>query len=258
MALTATYLYCIVHAPKAPSLARAPGGVPGAGPLVARVVRGSLWVIAADVPLSQYGADILDSSLRDLQWVARRAVAHEDVVEHFARQRESTVVPAQLFTMFSTPERAIDETRSRSREIAAVVKRIAGCQEWGVRITTRVPPVVRPTRARPPESGAAFLAAKKGTRDAAAAARLTAADAAQGVYEALADIAREARRRGDPPRDATAPPLLDAAFLVPAGLRSRFKAVVRRLAVNSATAGTDLTVTGPWPPYNFVRPEARR
>ena len=258
MAPTATYLYCIVHAPRAPAVGRAPGGVPGASRPVARAARGSLWAITADVPLSQYGADMLEGSLRDLRWVARIAVAHEDVVEHFTRKRGTTVVPAQLFTMFSTPDRAIQETRSRSREITAVVKRIAGCDEWGVRITRRGSVIPRRLERPPTESGAAFLAAKKGARDATLAARLTAADAAGAAYEALAGLARESRRRDDAPADAAAPPLLDAAFLVPAGRRSRFKAAARRLAAEGAAAGTELTVTGPWPPYNFVRPDVRR
>jgi hypothetical protein len=49
------------------------------------------------------------------------------------------------------------------------------------------------------------------------------------------------------------PPLLDAAFLVPTGKRARFQAAARRLAQACARAGADLTLTGPWPAYNFVQ-----
>ena len=54
-----------------------------------------------------------------------------------------------------------------------------------------------------------------------------------------------------------APPLLDAAFLVPAPRRTRFKATARKLAAAGARSGTEITVTGPWPAYNFVREPAR-
>jgi hypothetical protein len=258
MALTATYLYCIVHAAKAPAVARVPPGIPGARGLVVRAAGRSLWGVVSEVPLETYGPDALDRALADLPWVAQIAMAHEHVVEHFARQRGSTAVPMKLFTMFSSPDRALEETRSRSREIAAIVKRIAGCEEWGVRITRRPARATGPAaRAARAESGAAFLSAKKKTRDTARDALRAAAEAAQAAYDALAAIAREARRRDDAPQGAAAPPLLDAAFLVPAGHRARFKAATKRLAAGSAAAGAELTITGPWPAYNFIQPEPR-
>jgi hypothetical protein len=212
----------------------------------------------SEVPLETYGPDALDRALADLPWVAQIALAHEHVVEHFARQRGSTAVPMKLFTMFSSADRALDETRLRSRQIAVIVKRIAGCEEWGVRITRRPPRATRPVAsAARAESGAAFLSAKKKTRDTARDAVRAAAESAQAAYDALAAIAREASRRDDVPQGAAAPPLLDAAFLVPVGQRARFKAAAKRLAARSAAAGTELTITGPWPAYNFVQPEPR-
>jgi hypothetical protein len=258
MALTATYLYCIVHAARAPALARVPPGIPGARGLEVRAAGRSLWVIVSEVPLETYGPDALDRALADLQWVAQIAVAHEHVVEHFARQRGSTAVPMKLFTMFSSADRALDETRSRSRQIGAIVKRIAGCEEWGVRITRRTPRATRPAaRAARAVSGAAFLSAKKQTRDTARDELRAAAESAEAAYDALAALAREARRRDDVPQGAAAPPLLDAAFLVAGGHRPRFKSAARRLAARSAAAGAELTITGPWPAYNFVQPEPR-
>ena len=143
MGRTATYLYCVVDAPKAPSLAGVPRGLPQASPPAVRAAGRSLWLVTADVPLATYGEDALESALRDLEWVAEVAVAHENVVEHFTGQKGLTVVPAQLFTMFSSPERALAETRSRRRQIAAIVRRISGCEEWGVRVT-RGPSAGRP------------------------------------------------------------------------------------------------------------------
>jgi hypothetical protein len=214
-----------------------------------------LWVVTSDVPLDTYGPDALERSLRDLDWVARVAVAHEGVVERFARQRTSTTVPMKLFTMFSAPERAIAETRSRSREIASVVRRIAGCEEWGVRVVRRPAAARRPVAHARAASGAAFLAAKKQTRDAAREAAAVAAAAADEAYDELSRLARESRRRNDVPEGAVSPPVLDAAFLVPGAGRARFKAAAKRFAAMTAAAGLDLTITGPWPAYNFVQPE---
>jgi len=257
---TATYLYCIVHAAVAPKLSRAPKGLPGATrPSVSPAGR-SLWVVVASVPLERYGPGPLEVSLRDMPWVADVAVAHEAVVEHFSRQARTTVIPMKLFTMFSTTERAVEETRARRRDLDPVLKRIAGCEEWGVRITRAVPAVTARRRAGPerPPSGAAFLAAKKQARDDARESVRAAGTLADGAFEALAALARDAQRRDDAPEGAAAPPLLDAAFLVVAGRRARFKSLATRLGTASTKAGAQLTLTGPWPAYNFVQSEPGR
>src|SRR5262249_6829036 len=51
------------------------------------------------------------------------------------------------------------------------------------------------------------------------------------------------------------PRILEAAFLVRAGARGRFKTEARGQASAVATAGGELTLTGPWPAYNFVGPD---
>jgi gas vesicle protein GvpL/GvpF len=256
---TATYVYCILHAARTPGMARAPRGLAGATrPSIAPVTR-SLSLVIATVPLASYGSGPLEASLQDMKWVADVAVAHEAVVEYFVRQAGITVIPMKLFTMFTSDARAIEETRSRGGDLEAVAKRIAGCEEWGVRIIRRAPasPPQRRPRDAKPSSGAAFLAAKKEARDLARAAAHAAAEAAARAFTTLASIARDARRRDDVPEGASSPPLLDAAFLVPATRRARFKAAVRKLAVTNAKAGGEVTLSGPWPSYNFIQDEGR-
>jgi hypothetical protein len=253
MGSTATYIYCIVHAARMPKTIRVPPGLPGStAPSVLSVSR-SLWLVVADVPLDRYGSGPLEASLRDMDWVAAIAVAHESVVEHCARLPRATVVPMKLFTMFSSSDRAIEDVRGRRADIQAIVKRIAGCEEWGVRMTRTA---ARSRTKRPVEtkqaSGIAFLAAKKEARDVAREAVLAVTATADHTFSSLAAIARDARRRDDVP-EGVPPPLLDAAFLVPATRRSRFRAAVRRLARDTVKVGADVTLSGPWPAYNFVQ-----
>jgi hypothetical protein len=255
MASTATYLYCIVHASRAPSVTRAVRGLAGATrPAVTPLAR-SFWLVTASVPLDVYGPEALESSLRSVRWVTDIALAHESVVEHFARQAGATVIPMKLFTMFSSEKLAIAETRIRVRHLKGVVKRIAGCEEWGVRITRRAATESRsPARAVMGISGTDFLAAKKTTRDLARQSIGAAVAAAEEAYVTLSAIARDARRRREEPEGATTPPILDAAFLVPVDRRRRFKAAVKSLA--AAKDGTLVTLTGPWPSNNFIDAES--
>jgi hypothetical protein len=251
---TAVYLYCVVRAARHPALARVPAGLPGAMRPEAHRLSGSLWLITADVPLDVYGPSHLEPRLRDLDWVSEAAIAHEAVVEHFARAKGAVVVPTKLFTMFSSIAKAVSDVAADKVAIERAMRRIAGSEEWGVRITRQ--PVAGASavtgEAARPATGAAFLAARKEARDASANVRAATLAAADEAFARLSRHARDAQRRPRRQEPGSNPPVLEAAFLVTTGARARFKAEAKRQAASCASAGADLTLTGPWPAYNFI------
>lgn len=260
---TAVYLYCIVKAARKPSAGGVPPGLPGGTTPEAVALSRGLWLVTADVPLDVYGPGWLEPKLQDLDWVAEVAVAHEGVIEQFARMKGTTVVPTKLFTMFSSRERAVADLSRQRAALEGVVRRVAGCDEWGVRVTRSagVPPARRGGRtakaSETPATGAAFLAARRDARDAARTARSEAAQAAQSAYDRLTRFARDSRLRERGPEGGSNPPILEASFLVTAKGRTRFKAEAKRQAAACASAGADMTLTGPWPAYSFVSRKGR-
>jgi len=255
----AMYVYCVVEAASPKGRVRTLTGLPGAArPACLDLGRG-LWAVVSEVPLSKYGPTQIEAGLRNLEWVAEIAVAHEAVVEHFATRRGATVVPMKLFTMFTSSDRAISDLRAMRQTLTAALRRVRGCDEWGVRLV-RAPRrperriQVAPQRER---SGAAFLASKKEARDRTRDAVRQVSDVVETAYDLLAPLSRDSRRRTDFPESAAAPPLLDAAFLVPAARKASFRAAARRAAAACREAGLELTLTGPWPAYNFVQPASQ-
>jgi hypothetical protein len=252
--VTATYLYCVLHASRKPALKGVPSGLAHASTPELAAVSESLWLVSAAVPMDVYGPEPLERQLADIDWVGQTAVAHEAVVEFFAMKPGCTVVPMKLFTMFSTQARAVTNVRSGRRAIKSAVERIRGAEEWGVRVLRAASPSRQgPAKPGMPASGVAFLAAKKQARDQAHRGRAEAAEAALGAFDRLASLAKEVRRRDDAMIGAAAPPLLDAAFLVAAKQRGRFKAAAAVEADACAKYGATLMLTGPWPAYSFVQ-----
>ena len=250
---TAVYLYCVVRAARRPSLSRVPAGLTGGSRPDARKLSSALWLITAEVPLDIYGPEHLSSRLRDLDWVSETALAHEAVIEHFSRARGAVVVPMKLFTMFSSMDKAIADTLAGKTAIERAMRHIAGSEEWGVRITRR-PGGVAPAsgQAASRVTGAAFLIAKKEARDASAQGRATSLAAADQAFNRLTRYAKDSQQRPRRQEPGTNPPILEAAFLVTSGSRARFKAEAKRQAALCASAGADMTLTGPWPAYNFI------
>ncbi len=252
---TATYLYCLVSAPKAPSLRGAPSGLPGASKPRAIDAGRGLWLVAADAPLARYGEKPIEEGLQDLAWVSSVAVPHEAVVEHLSRW--GTVLPMKLFTLFRSDARALEHVAKQRRRIDRLVQRIEGREEWGLRVTLDEQSALRRAHSQAKTEakgapGAAFLLRKKKEHDAARELLQNARDRASALFEALAAKADDARRRPPPPGEIGKRVLLDSAFLLRHAKVKPFQAAVRAQAKKLSALGYQLTLTGPWPPYNFV------
>ena len=253
---TATYLYCLVRAAKAPALRDAPAGLPGGGKLRAIDAGRGLWLVAADAPLDRYGEKAIERGLQDLTWVSSVAVPHEAVVEHLAGN--ATVVPMKLFTLFRSDARALEHVTKERKRIDRVFDRIEGREEWGVRVLIDELEAVRSARAEAQSvaeagaPGAAFLLRKKREHDATREVIEHARDRADELFEQLAAKADDARRRPPPPGEVGKRVLLDAAFLLPRGKAKSFQSLVRSTAKKLAPRHYQLTLTGPWPAYTFV------
>src|SRR5690606_28866778 len=105
-------------------------------------------------------------------------MAHEAVVEHFLGA--AAVLPMQLFTLFTSDERALEHVARDRARIDRIVARIERHLEWGLRLSldagVGVESAARVTARRgQPVSGAAYLAQKRdalgASRDRLAAAR---------------------------------------------------------------------------------------
>lgn len=221
-----------------------------------------LWLIVATVPAADYDEAALARGLQDLDWVGPRAMAHETVVEQFLSAR--AVLPMQLFTLFTSDERALGHVERQRKEIRAVVKRLERKLEWGLRLTLDEK-VLRSAIGGPADgstntlkpSGAAYLARKRDLIGVMRARLKDAKGEADRLFAALRKEAADARRRTA--TEQTAPGsrlLLDAAFLVESSRAKSFRATVSRNIRQQDLTGVVVSLTGPWPPYNFIAPAA--
>jgi hypothetical protein len=95
------------------------------------------------------------------------------------------------------------------------------------------------------------LKAKKAALDIAREVLQEGRVAVEAAFEDLAGLADAARRRPASELNGTRL-VLDAALLVPGSRVTRFKQRARKTATALASRGYRLSLTGPWPAYNFV------
>jgi hypothetical protein len=243
--------------------------MPGSSEVRALAAGGGTWAIVSSVPASEYDESALAGGLQNLDWVGRRAMAHEGVVEHFLTAR--AVLPMQLFTLFTADDRALDYIARQRRRIDRILTSLDRQLEWGLRLSfdekaarAAVDDSHRSRRARTKstESGTAYLARKRDLFDVTRVQLAQARTAANRLYRAMSREATRSRRRTATEQAAPGSRLLlDAAFLVPVRRAGAFRAALRQNARKVSGSGLVVSLTGPWPPYNFVdttRPRAAR
>jgi len=247
----ATYVFCLMSSKRAPSVRGAPVGLPGAGkPRALQVDRG-LWAIVADAPLDRFSPARLEAELRDLESVSRHALAHAATVEYFFRR--GPVIPLKLFTLFSEEQRARQHLSQRKSHLRRLFARLAGHEEWGVRLTAASEGPARHQRTAT-STGRAYLEGKKALRDQGTApSRATEQDLSRAL-KTLRPLAVATRRESLPPAGVGRPAVIAASFLVKVTRRAQWRKQVARVARDLESRGHRLDLTGPWPPYHFATP----
>lgn len=250
-----TYVYALVRAHKRPQLRAMPGPMPDGEPVRLLAAGEALWLVVSTVPAQAYAEEALGAGLQNLDWIGPRAVAHEAVVEHFLSC--PAVLPMQLFTLFTSDERAVEHVLHTHERIARILARIERHLEWGVRLAwdeqLARAAVEQQHRVAEVASGASYLALKRDLLDVHRSRWSAARAAADALYRTLRRAAAAARRHGE--TEEAAPDsrmLLAAAFLVSVDQADAFKALLRQQEPALAEVGAIATLTGPWPPYNFV------
>jgi hypothetical protein len=255
-----TYVYCLVRSARRPALRKPPLPVPGGDSIRFVDVGRRLWAVASDVPAADYSEEALGRGLQNLEWVGRRAMAHEAVVERFLSA--PALLPMQLFTLFTSDERLNEYVQRERRRLERILSRIEKHLEWGVRLAfdekAARDAVERKHSRTIKVRGSDYLARKRDLLDVSRVQLEQARSEANRLFRALAQAATEARRRTDTEQAAPGSRLLlDAAFLVPAGRSTAFKSALQKKARTLDDAGVAVSLTGPWPPYNFIGPRSR-
>jgi hypothetical protein len=195
----------------------------------------------------------LRARLGRLDELAAVAEAHHAVVAAVATR--TVVAPFQLATIYQDEGGVRDLLRDRYDDFRALLDRLSGTVELGVKLYVDETPPAQPPPA-PGGSGRDYLkrlSHKHRRRDeqwheaAAAAERI---DTALG-----ASALGRSHHRPQPAQLSGAPGhnILNAAYLVATDRLTEFTALARRLTANEPALRVE--VTGPWAPYSFTDPD---
>jgi len=259
---TLVYLYGFVEGGDAgPDLRELKDVTGGAG--VRLLTAEGLGALVSDVPASDFDAASLARNLNQLGWLAATARAHEGVLDRVLAEQD--VVPVRIGTVYLS-DAEVREALEREREaLGRAFDRVRGACEWGVKLfvdrqasEADTPPAETTATASTSSPGAAYLTRRREERETEDRRRSELAVSVEQAHEALRRAATDARvlpvRRGELPEEYPGDLAFTAAYLVGRGAEETFREAADDLTRTLGPSGMALTVSGPWPPYNFVDP----
>jgi len=249
------YLYAVARADAADAIARAQlRGIDGGS--VAAIAEGRLVGVTSVVPASDYEELPLNERLQDLDWLAPRAAAHQEVNGKLLDLTDA-VIPLAFGAIYRGSEGVRDLLRTRADDFAHRLRAVEGRAEWIVSVEREaadgaVGDAVRALDAEIAAAapGRAFLLGKR--RDDAVREERRVRDAAV-AEEAWAKIEAIAERVYREPliEDPTAAAVARFSVLADRDREVELGDVVRQLGATRVAAGYRVRLSGPWPAYRF-------
>lgn len=222
-----------------------------------RVVRhGDVQAVVSDVGLDDFHQATLDRRVTQPEWVESKVRAHDQVIR--AAMQAGTVIPCRFCTVLRHDEdvrQLLDVHRER---IADTLAQLEGKQEWGVKIFAVPIQAEKKSGGDIPEGGGkAYLQRRKREdarrdeldREARDHARACHDELAAAIAADVVILPRRPRTGGGVSNE----PLLNGAYLIAQEDVERFHGLIAAMQERHGPLGLKFEVTGPWPPYNFVR-----
>jgi hypothetical protein len=249
------YLYAVASANAEAGVAAANlRGIDGGR--VETIVEGRLLGATSAVPASDYEEAPLNERLQDLEWLAPRAAAHQEVNGKLLEIADA-VIPLAFGAIYRDDEGVRELLRTRADDFADRLRAVEGRAEWIVSIERdgSAAPTGGAVRALDAEiaaapPGRAFLLGKR--RDEVIREERRTRDAAL-AEETWATIEAIAERVYREPliEDPTAAAIARFSVLAHRDREIELGDVVRRLGGSGVSEGYRVRLSGPWPAYRF-------
>ena len=243
-----------------PSAGRTPSvsGVGGSTPSM--TVHRGIGVITSRVGAEEFGAGVIDDRLEDPEWVEMNVMAHDAVLQWFAR--DGAVIPFRFGTVYRAEDRLVERLDQANDVLAAALESVSGFGEWIVTAMLAldedgtIPASVAAGDLQEGD-GVAYLRARKGQRDRDESLDETAVRCGQACHDRLSREAGASSLLSLLPWDQGIDPaagrrILRGAYLVRETRLPRFMSAADELRTRFDDIGLAVRIEGPLPVYHFV------
>ena len=225
----------------------------------------AIQAIVSKVSLAEFGQEVLEANLQDLQWLTAKVYAHESIIE--AILTHGTLIPMRFCTIFRSESRVREMLGEHYDDFVNTLTRLNGKKEWGLKIFSdgeiiaqrigEVSDRVKKLEMEMAEKsgGTVYLWKKRLAEAIAAETDRVNIECAQRSHDCLSSHAEESvinPLQGKETTSRKEEMILNGAYLVADERLGAFQAELADLEDEYVALGFSFQVSGPWPPYNFV------
>lgn len=220
--------------------------------------------VISDVGLRDFETESIVEKLKDLKWAEPQVRAHAAVLEEC--MQTSSVIPWKFGTVFKTMDGLQKFLGENWKKLKDVLMKFSNRQEWGVKIYTDTEVFRQEIRKTDDEikklereitsksKGASFFLEKKLENILTSKTEEKINQATAEIFETLGQQAAEKAENRLFGRQLTGKEtdmILNAVFSVKKDQIDDFMQAFEKL--KEEFKGSEFSLTGPWPPYNFVK-----
>ncbi|MBC8229704.1 GvpL/GvpF family gas vesicle protein [bacterium] len=257
------YFYCITNELER-DIAEEIGvkGIDGQNPVFS-VSSDGLSAVVSRIPLSEFNESEITQKAAsgDLSWFEAKSRHHELVIRSV--MEKNTVIPMKFCTIYTSEESVLRFLAEHQNELRESLDYFAGKSEWGVKVYCNVDRFTeekskqQPNEEIKPKSpGVSYFAKRKKDIVMEKELRQLMYDMSQEIYDRLAQFAVESRQNELVDSKATGkeePMILNAAYLIKQSELEAFNNELAKIQEEQNPYGYELEISGPWPPYNFIK-----
>jgi hypothetical protein len=228
--------------------------------------------VVSKVPTKDFSQEAIDRNTKDLDWLSRTAVKHEELVEHVLKL--TTPIPLKLCTIFKSDNRVLSMLMRNYGTFSSTFKEIRGKVEMGVSAYA-VLDVQKLTknsesssvkslqkRVESASKGRAYFLKQELEEMVISEFASKAYASSRRVYEELRAQANRSlinkpvsTQIGAGEKTPRTDMIMNAAFLVSREKLGDFRMRFDQLKREFGSKQFSIKLTGPWPPYNFSQQE---
>lgn len=221
------------------------------------VWEGNLGMIVCPVQKSDYDEDALHGHMEDMAWVEAHASRHEEVLVQ--SMEFGALVPMSFCTIFTTEDNIKTQLRDNQESLIQELTKLGNCREMHLRLYVNPKRLQAKLQEEKPFNegtrGGNYFLKRQWEKSMEKEMEQRMDDYGEGLYQEMKEFAQDDhlqdRAEVQPPQELMV--VFAAQFLIRKDQQDEWERKILDFDQVVDPWGFVLDVSGPWPPYHFVR-----
>lgn len=228
----------------------------------------NLSCIVSKVPLDEFGEGKLQENLQDIKWVEKYTRSYDEITQNLFSQ--TTFIPVRFGTVYLNKERVKQGISNYKDQVIKLIDKLKGKIELGVKFLLDRKKLQEALSINDLEAadlnskiqcetpGKAHFLKKKFETLLDKKVDKWSSDISHNLLNSLKGISNDIQLLSLQPREGTNKMFLNVACLLSSDKLNWFKEMLQNIMSQESFDCINCEITGPWPPYSFVRLESEK